>query len=171
MQLLLTKVSKSCMNKQLSDLWGCRVTTEMNSYSPFLPICSESIFKQRCWYKSNSKLALSESQYHQMMICLFLLSLFQIQFSATKQTKQMAVSCDCHKSHSKFFFPFQSCRNLTSFNFLSTKGNWKTAHKTETWMYPKSFPEQSVCGKGSRTTTGSDQLVYQPPSVAGTQCI
>lgn len=125
----ITTVNNSCLNKQLSESGELRETAEINSHSPFLPVFSERIFKLSYWYQSNSKLELYESWYHQLMVCLclfFLSFLFQMWFSATRQTKQIAISCDCHKSHSKFF-AFRSCGNLTSSNFLGTKRSWKIA--------------------------------------------
>lgn len=96
-----TAVNKSCVIKQLADSGGLRETAEIYSHSPLLPACSEHIFKLSYWYQSKSKLELSESWSHQLIVCFFL---FQTSFSASMQTKQIAVSCGCDKSHKFFCF-------------------------------------------------------------------
>lgn len=131
-----TTVNKTCINKKLSDSGGLGETAEIYSHSPFLPACSEHIFKLSYWYQSETKLELSESWFHQLIVCL--LFLFHMSFSASMQTKQIAVSCDCDKSHN--FFAFRSSRNLTVSNFSGTKRTRKISQKAETWICPESSP-------------------------------
>lgn len=138
----ITTVSKSCLNKQLTDLGGLREIAEINSHSPFLPVCSECIFKLSYRCQSDSKLQLSESWYHRWWFAfvnfffLFYFKCNSVQLAKEKKLKFLVIVINLTVS----FFAFWSYGNLTSSDFLGTKRRWKIAQKAETWICPRSSP-------------------------------